>query len=111
MRMAGNRLFARVTHMLRAGDLIYVTDGANARATFIVNWVDTTAHAVAWDIDATHREEIVTSAAQPYALRWRGVRGGGFAIVDAAGKIIARDIPSRDEANRRLANMIEAKAA
>ena len=110
MKAAGDRLFARCLHMLRPGDIVYTTDAANRRATLIVNVVDTTAGTLAWDIDVAHSEQIVTPKSG-LVLRWRGPRGGGWCIVNTEGEVMARDLPSKEDGARRLANMTEARAA
>ena len=106
----GERYFHQVAHMLRSGDILYVTDAAGKRATLIINWVDEVKRNVAFDLDISHAERPVMGAAT-YAVRWRGPRGGKFTIFDVDGKIIARDFESRAEADRRIANLIEARAA
>jgi len=108
---AGEQYFSLATHMLRAGDIIYVTDAANGRATLIVNWVDQTKRIASWDVDATYSERPAKPAEQRYAIRWKGPRGGKFAIVDADNKIITRDLATRDEAERELAVLMRSKAA
>lgn len=106
---AGELYFHQVAHMLRAGDIVYVTDAAGKRATLIVNWVDQVKRTVAFDLDISHDERPVVTAA--YAVRWRGPRGGKFCVVNATGKVVARDCESREEAERRIANLVEARAA
>jgi hypothetical protein len=107
----GDRYFTNCVHMLRALDLVYVTDASAKRATIVINLVDRVRNTVIWDIDVAHAEHIVMPKTQALAIRWRGPRGGRFAIVDKDGAVVAKDMQSREEAERRLAMMTEARAA
>ena len=106
--------FSTLYREFRAGDLIYVTDGAQQRATLIVADVDEISHVVRLDLDTTHTQTPLTAQSATvddgFAIRWRGGRGGKFCIVSSAGEIVARDIATKHEAERRLVNMLE-KAA
>lgn len=111
MLAAGERLFTRLDDRLRASDLVYVTDALNKRATFVINHVDKLNHSVAWDIDVRHDERTLLAQGESYAIRNRGPRNGRFVITDSAGKVIARDLMSRAEADERLASMQQSEAA
>ena len=42
-------------------------------------------------------------------VRWKGNRGGKWCIVDGEGAAIEKNYENRGEAERRLANILEAK--
>lgn len=104
----GDRYFSTVTDLLRHGDLIYVTDANNRRATLVVNFVDLDDRRVAWDIDATHSEQIILQPNQDYCIRHRG--RGRYVIVDKEGRLVKNEIMSRDEAERMLSAVFKVPA-
>ena len=107
MVSAGDQLFRACADLFRSGDIIYVTDAANKRATMIINVIDLVRNLVAWDLDATHAEKIVTGG-QAYTIRQRG--RSGFVLLDDAGKVIKQAMASREEAERALASLMEKKS-
>jgi hypothetical protein len=108
MIAAGDQLFRACVDLFRSGDIVYVTDAANKRATMIINVIDSVRNTVAWDLDATHSEKIVIAPGQAYTIRQRG--RSGFILLDKAGKVIVQGMASREEAERKLASLME-KAA
>lgn len=94
-------------NVLRAGDIIYLTDAAQKRVTLIVNVVDTTNRKVEYDVDVVHDERVVIASDAAYTIRWRGPRGGRWCVVDRSNEVVSRDNASREEAERRLKNLAE----
>ena len=109
MMAAGERYFRSMTTTLRSGDIVHITDSNNKRASIIINIVDDVKKTVAWDLDIIHGEKIVVPPGTDYAIRHRG--RGMFAIIDRKGEIVQGNIASRDEAERRLANLLERQEA
>jgi len=109
--MLNDAYFSTMYADFRPGDLIYVTDAAQQRATLIVADIDPVSHLVRLDIDTTHTQAPVTAVEKGndagFAIRWKGPRGGKFWIVSNTGEMIERDIESKHEAERRLKNMLE----
>ena len=107
--------FSTMYDEFRQGDEIYVTDAAQARAKLVVADVDDVAHLVRIDLDTTYTQTPVTASGTApdtgYAIRWKGPRGGKFVIVSSDGDVVHRDIQTKHEAERQLANMLEKAAA
>lgn len=91
----------------RKGDIVYVTDAANERVTLIIDDVDKIARKVRFSVDAVHTPQVVTADPEGVddglSIRWRGPRGGLFAVVNAKGEILKRDITTRQAAEIELA--------
>lgn len=98
-------------NVLRAGDIVYLTDAAGKRVTLIINHVDQIRRKVDYDVDVVHAEQIVMAADEAYTVRWRGPRGGRWCVVDRNNEVVSRDNASKEEAERRLRNLTEAQAA
>lgn len=101
MMSASDQLFRACVDLFRSGDIVYVTDAANRRATMIINVIDVVRNTVAWDLDVTHAEKVIVGANQSYTIRQRG--RSGFVLLDKAGKVVIQGMASRDEAERELA--------
>lgn len=95
---------------LRSGDIVYLTDAASKRYTLIVGVVDQSAKKVWFDVDREHVDEVVIGDDEVYTVRWRGSRGGRWCVVEHGGKVVARDLESREAAQRAQAIMIERAA-
>lgn len=106
----GPKYFARCFHLLRVGDLVHIVTADHRRATLIVDYIDERSHDVAFSVEREHDDQPVLAKAEQLAYRWRGPRGGGHSIVDAAGALVQSGYATKDDALRALANMMD-KAA
>lgn len=107
----GETYFSRCCRSLRQGDIIHVTDAAQNRVTFLVDTVDSEARKVALSIDIEHAAQPVVPHGEAFTVRWRGPRGGLFCILDDKGEIYERDIATKVEAERKVANLLEGSKA
>ena len=101
---------------LQTGDLIYVIDGAMEEAILRVDGVYKDERRVQLSLREVHafKPAMQTEAAAApaaYTVRFRGNRGGKWSILDAEGKAVEKGYETRGEAERRLANILEQKAA
>lgn len=106
----GDTYFARCFLNLRAGDLVTLYTADHRRATIIIDHIDAATHKVAFSIEREHDDQPIVPKAELFAYRWRGPRGGGHSIVDAAGVVLQSGFPSKDDALRHIANLMD-KAA
>lgn len=107
---AGDSYFSRCFLSLRAGDLVSVFTADHRRATLIIDHVDQQTHKVAFSIEREHDDQPIVPKTEEYAYRWRGPRGGGHSVVDGTGAVLQSGFASKEDALRKIANLME-KAA
>lgn len=107
----GPQYFSRCYKHLRPTDILHVMTADHRRATLVIDYIDQRTHEVAFSIEREHDDQPILAKAEVLAYRWRGPRGGGHSIVDAAGAVIQKDFVSKDEALRALANLNDKVAA
>lgn len=120
--MLNDAYFRTVMHLIEAGDLIWITDGASEQAVIRVNHVDRQLQRVAVSLVERIIEVPVTATVEQVGgnmaivdhgltLRNRGPRGGLWCIVDKDNNVIERDMRTKAEAERRLMAMTSQAAA
>lgn len=103
----GDAYFSRCFLTLRAGDIVSVFTADHLRATIVIDHIDPATHKVAFSIEREHDDQPILPKVELFAYRWRGPRGGGHSIVDATGAVMQSGFPSKDEALRQMANMVD----
>jgi len=114
--MMHDEYFGWIHHRFRKGDIVFVTDAACQRVTFLIDEVEPTYRRVQFSVLRTHAVLPVTKPGENkedpgLTVRFRGVRGGNWCVVSGTDEIVARDHRTKAEAERVLANMIEKKVA
>lgn len=114
--MLNESYFGQLHWRLRIGDLIFVTDAACNRATFLIEDVDPLERRVRFSILRTHYVEPITKPGPNeedpgITVRFRGPRGGGWCIVDGGNQIIVRDLRTKKDAEEAMALMIAKRKA
>lgn len=99
---------------LQAGDLIHITDGAMVEAVVRVDGVYKDERRVQTSLREVHAfkpamQSHATSEAATLTIRFKGNRGGKWSVLDAEGAVVEKGYETRGEAERRLANILEAK--
>src|SRR5262245_11298609 len=99
---------------LRQGDLIHVTDAAMDEAVLRIDGVYSEEKRVQLSLREVHAFKPAvkahSEAADPgITVRFKGNRGGKWCILDGEGTVVEKGYETRGEAERRLANMLEAK--
>lgn len=102
--------FAGVMTNIELGDFVWVTDAAMSLTQLRIDTVDRKSRKVSVSIvEKLNVRPIVDRTG--YAVRWRGPRGGYWAITDADGKVIKADMRTKEEAERERDNLLKDKAA
>lgn len=115
--MFNDYYFGAIPTNLREGDEIYVVDAAMQEAVLRVDGVHKDEKRVVLSLRETYAFKPAMQAhseqAEPpaFTVRYRGRRGGEWCIVNADGAVVEKGYAAKGEAERRLANILEQKAA
>lgn len=113
--MLDDEYFGALHYRFRVGDLVFVTDAAHNRATFIIEDIDSTYRKVRFSLLRTHYVQPITKPAADKAdpgltVRFRGPRGGQFCIVDQNDQIISGGHRTKREAEEKLSLLLLQKS-
>ena len=106
--------FGWIANRFKRRDIINVTDAREDTYVLIVDDVYPNEKRVALSLV---EKLVLTPITKPNSsdadpgitVRWKGARGDKWAVIDREGKVIEKGYETRSEAERRLANILEAK--
>jgi hypothetical protein len=112
--MLHEEYFGWIHYRFRKGDILFVTDAATNRATFIIDDVDATFRRVKFSLLRTHTVAPVTKPGENkpdpgMTVRFRGPRGGNWCIVSGADEIVSGGHRTKLEAEQKLAHLVSLK--
>lgn len=112
--MLTNEFFGLCTYLIRKGDYIYITDCEDQIIVVRADEVDQQAHMVFLSkIERLYAIPVVApseDADSPGLIyRWRPTRAGGHSIITANAEVFAINFPTKQEAQRCIANCNETK--